>query len=207
MVRWRSSTASPSSSPSTNRRMRTSEAEHIFYNTAAVIGRDGTFLGKYRKGHIPHCAPGFWEKFYFKPGNIGSPVFNPGFNKVGVYICYDRHFPEGGRVWAQGRGDPLQSERDRRRPLRVSRSSSSPPRRSPTYTCRRDQPRRDGAAWCFGEFFGQSYFGDPRGKLIGGGPRDKEYRRRRSRSRSHRRGPRDLAVLSRPQAGPVRRSG
>ena len=73
------------------------EQEGIFYNTAAVIQKDGTYLGKYRKTHIPHVAPGFWEKFYFRPGNLGFPVFDLGFVKIGVYICYDRHFPEGAR--------------------------------------------------------------------------------------------------------------
>ncbi|HRA38674.1 MAG TPA: nitrilase-related carbon-nitrogen hydrolase, partial [Pseudomonadota bacterium] len=70
----------------------------IYYNTAAVIDADGTYLGKYRKNHIPHCAPGFWEKFYFRPGNLGYPVFDTAYGKVGVYICYDRHFPEGARA-------------------------------------------------------------------------------------------------------------
>ena len=74
------------------------EGAKIFYNSAAVIGRDGAFLGKYRKAHIPHAAPGFWEKFYFRPGNLGFPVFDLGFCKIGVYLCYDRHFPEGARV-------------------------------------------------------------------------------------------------------------
>ena len=69
----------------------------IYYNTAAVIDADGTYLGKYRKNHIPHCAPGFWEKFYFRPGNLGYPVFKTRYADVGVYICYDRHFPEGAR--------------------------------------------------------------------------------------------------------------
>jgi N-carbamoylputrescine amidase len=69
----------------------------IYYNTAAVIDADGSFLGTYRKNHIPHCNPGFWEKFYFKPGNLGYPVFDTAVGKVGVYICYDRHFPEGWR--------------------------------------------------------------------------------------------------------------
>jgi beta-ureidopropionase len=63
-----------------------------------VIHNDGAFLGKYRKTHIPHVAPGFWEKFYFRPGNLGYPVFDLGFAKIGVYICYDRHFPEGARA-------------------------------------------------------------------------------------------------------------
>ena len=74
------------------------EQEGVYYNTAAVIHNDGTYLGKYRKTHIPHVAPGFWEKFYFRPGNLGYPVFDLGFAKIGVYICYDRHFPEGARA-------------------------------------------------------------------------------------------------------------
>ena len=69
----------------------------VYYNTAAVIDADGSYLGKYRKTHIPHVN-GFWEKFYFKPGNLGYPVFNTAIGKVGVYICYDRHFPEGPRM-------------------------------------------------------------------------------------------------------------
>ncbi|MGH2483065.1 MAG: nitrilase-related carbon-nitrogen hydrolase, partial [Candidatus Limnocylindria bacterium] len=69
----------------------------IYYNTASVIDADGTYLGKYRKTHIPHVK-GFWEKFYFRPGNLGYPVFDTAVGKVGVYICYDRHFPEGARA-------------------------------------------------------------------------------------------------------------
>ena len=69
----------------------------IYYNTAAVIDADGTYLGKYRKTHIPNLS-GFWEKFYFRPGNLGYPVFETAIGIVGVYICYDRHFPEGARM-------------------------------------------------------------------------------------------------------------
>ena len=74
------------------------EMTGVYYNTAAVIDADGKYLGKYRKNHIPHVGPGFWEKFYFRPGNLGYPVFDTRVGKVGVYICYDRHFPEGARV-------------------------------------------------------------------------------------------------------------
>ena len=74
------------------------EQAGVYYNTAAVIDADGKYLGKYRKNHIPHCKPGFWEKFYFRPGNLGYPVFETAYAKVGVYICYDRHFPEGARA-------------------------------------------------------------------------------------------------------------
>src|SRR5882724_7221621 len=71
----------------------------VYYNTAAVIDADGSYLGKYRKTHIPQVA-GFWEKFFFKPGNSGYPVFKTRYCKLGVYICYDRHFPEGWRALA-----------------------------------------------------------------------------------------------------------
>ena len=73
------------------------ELTGVYYNTAAVIDADGSYLGKYRKTHIPHVK-GFWEKFYFRPGNLGYPVFDTAVGKVGVYICYDRHFPEGWRA-------------------------------------------------------------------------------------------------------------
>jgi beta-ureidopropionase len=72
------------------------ENEGEYYNTAAVIDADGSLLGKYRKHHLPHL-PQFWEKFYFRPGNVGYPVFQTAVGRVGVYICYDRHFPEGWR--------------------------------------------------------------------------------------------------------------
>ncbi len=74
------------------------EMPGVYYNTAAVLDADGGYLGKYRKTHIPHLAPGFWEKYYFKPGNSGYPVFSTSVGKIGVYICYDRHFPEGASI-------------------------------------------------------------------------------------------------------------
>ena len=73
------------------------EQAGVLYNSAAVIDADGKYIGKYRKTHIPHTA-GFWEKFFFRPGNLGYPVFETAYAKVGVYICYDRHFPEGARA-------------------------------------------------------------------------------------------------------------
>src|SRR5256714_9517454 len=73
------------------------EIAGVYYNTAAVIDADGSYLGKYRKNHIPQTS-GFWEKFFFKPGNLGYPVFRTRYATIGVYICYDRHFPEGARA-------------------------------------------------------------------------------------------------------------
>ncbi len=69
----------------------------VYYNTAVVIEADGSLVGKYRKTHLPQVGPCFWEKFYFKPGNLGYPVFDTSAGKIGLIICYDRHFPEVAR--------------------------------------------------------------------------------------------------------------
>jgi beta-ureidopropionase len=74
----------------------------VYYNSAAVIDNDGSYLGKYRKTHIPHVGPCFWEKYYFKPGNVGYPVFDTAIGKIGLIICYDRHFPEVARAVGLG---------------------------------------------------------------------------------------------------------
>jgi beta-ureidopropionase len=152
------------------------EQAGIYYNTAAVIDADGKYLGKYRKTHIPHCKPGFWEKFYFRPGNLGYPVFETAYAKVGVYICYDRHFPEGARALGLNGAE-------------VVFNPSATVAGLSEYLWKLEQPahavangyfvgaiNRVGreAPWNIGEFYGQSYFCDPRGKIIAEGPRDKD---------------------------------
>ncbi len=69
----------------------------LYHNTAAVIDADGSYLGKYRKNHIPD-DPGFYEKFYFTPGDTGYKVFNTKYAKIGVLICWDQWFPEAARI-------------------------------------------------------------------------------------------------------------
>ncbi len=152
------------------------EQEGVYYNTAAVIHNDGTYLGKYRKTHIPHVAPGFWEKFYFKPGNLGYPVFDLGFAKIGVYICYDRHFPEGARALGLNGAE-------------IVFNPSATVAGLSEYLWKLEQPahavangyfigaiNRVGveAPWNIGEFYGQSYFCDPRGRIIAQASRDKD---------------------------------
>ena len=152
------------------------EEEGIFYNTAAVIGRDGKYLGKYRKTHIPHVAPGFWEKFYFRPGNLGYPVFDLGFCKIGVYLCYDRHFPEGARALGLNGAD-------------IVFNPSATVAGLSEYLWKLEQPAHAAAngyfvgainrvgteaPWNIGEFFGQSYFCDPRGQIFAEASRDKD---------------------------------
>ena len=152
------------------------EQEGIYYNTAAVIQNDGTYLGKYRKTHIPHVAPGFWEKFYFRPGNLGFPVFDLGFAKIGVYICYDRHFPEGARALGLNGAE-------------IVFNPSATVAGLSEYLWKLEQPahavangyfiaaiNRVGteAPWNIGEFYGSSYFCDPRGRIFAQASRDRD---------------------------------
>jgi len=152
------------------------EGGQIFYNSAAVIGRDGAFLGKYRKAHIPHAAPGFWEKYYFRPGNLGFPVFDLGLGKVGVYLCYDRHFPEGARVMGLNGAEIVFN------PSAVIAGPNDflwkiePPALAVANGYFVAAINRVGTEvpWNLGEFFGQSYFCNPRGKIIAEGSRDRD---------------------------------
>ena len=141
--------------------------EGTFFNAAAVIDADGTYLGKYRKTHIPQVQ-GFWEKFYFRPGNLGYPVFDTAVGRIGVYICYDRHFPEGWRVLG------LKGARIVFNPSATTRGHSK-------HLWQLEQPaaavaneyfvgaiNRVGAEGLEGtDYYGSSYFADPRGEIVG----------------------------------------
>jgi N-carbamoylputrescine amidase len=74
-------------------------AEGLYHNSTAVLDADGTYLGKYRKMHIPD-DPGYYEKFYFTPGDLGYQVFNSRYGKIGVLICWDQWYPEAARITA-----------------------------------------------------------------------------------------------------------
>ena len=152
------------------------EQTGIYYNSAAVIDADGKYLGKYRKTHIPHVNPGFWEKFYFRPGNLGYPCFDTAYARIGVYICYDRHFPEGARCLGLNGAEIIFN------PSATVAGLSE-------YLWKLEQPahavangyfvgaiNRVGteAPWNIGEFYGQSYFCDPRGQILAEGSRDKD---------------------------------
>src|SRR5215831_9194744 len=144
------------------------EQTGVYYNTAAVIDADGTYLGKYRKTHIPQVK-GFWEKFYFRPGNLGYPTFDTAVGRIGVYICYDRHFPEGWRALGLGGARIVFN------PSATSRGLSS-------YLWQLEQPAAAVANEYFigainrvgvedlgdDDFYGTSYFVDPEGKLVDG---------------------------------------
>ena len=152
------------------------EITGVYYNAAAVIDADGKYLGKYRKSHIPQVQPGFWEKYYFKPGNLGYPCFDTAFARIGVYICYDRHFPEGARALGLGGAE-------------IVFNPSATVAGLSEYLWKLEQPahavangyfvgavNRVGkeAPWNIGDFYGQSYFCDPRGQMLTVGSRDQD---------------------------------
>jgi beta-ureidopropionase len=144
------------------------EQPGVLFNTAAVVDADGRYLGKYRKTHIPQVK-GFWEKFYFRPGNLGYPVFDTAVGKIGVYICYDRHFPEGWRALGLGGAQVVFN------PSATSRGLSA-------YLWQLEQPASAVANEYFigainrvgiedlgdDDFYGTSYFVDPEGKFVDG---------------------------------------
>jgi N-carbamoylputrescine amidase len=151
------------------------EMAGVYYNTAAVLDADGAYLGKYRKTHIPHTS-GFWEKYFFKPGNLGYPTFQTRYAKIGVYICYDRHFPEGARLLGLHGAEIVWN------PSATVAGLSE-------YLWKLEQPahavangyfiaasNRVGteAPWNIGHFYGTSYFCDPRGTFLATGSRDQD---------------------------------
>jgi beta-ureidopropionase len=151
------------------------EQAGVYYNTAAIIDADGKYLGKYRKTHIPQLK-GFWEKFYFRPGNLGYPVFETAVGKVGVYICYDRHFPEGARMLGLHGAEivfiPSATSRGLSQHLwRIEQTSHAIANGYFVGTI-----NRVGIEAEFGEndYYGQSYFCDPRGQFVGEVASDRE---------------------------------
>jgi beta-ureidopropionase len=148
----------------------------IYYNTASVIDADGTYLGKYRKNHIPHCHPGFWEKFYFKPGNLGYPVFETAVGKVGVYICYDRHFPEGARCLGLNGAEIVFNPSATVAGLSEHLWKIEQPAHAVANQYWIGAINRVGTEkpWEMGEFYGSSYFCDPRGQMVAVASRDKD---------------------------------
>ncbi|MCF6342839.1 MAG: hypothetical protein L3J31_08560 [Bacteroidales bacterium] len=151
------------------------EQAGVLYNTAAVIDADGKYMGKYRKNHIPHTS-GFWEKYFFKPGNLGYPVFQTKYARIGVYICYDRHFPEGARALGLNGAEIVYN------PSATVAGLSE-------YLWKLEKPAHAVAngyfmgcinrvgeekPWNLGTFYGQSYFVDPRGQIFSQASRDND---------------------------------
>lgn len=147
----------------------------VYYNTAAVIDADGSYLGKYRKTHIPQVA-GFWEKFFFKPGSSDWPVFNTAYCKLGVYICYDRHFPEGWRALALNGAEYIVNPSATVAGLSEYLWKLEQPASAVANGCWIGAINRVGVEepWSIGEFYGQSYFVNPRGQIEKEASREKD---------------------------------
>ncbi|MBL8931004.1 MAG: acyltransferase [Kineosporiaceae bacterium] len=147
------------------------ESPGLYYNTAVVVDADGSVLGKYRKHHIPHLDR-FWEKFYFRPGNLGYPVFDTAVGPIGVYICYDRHFPEGWREYGL-RGAHIVFNPNATKPGLSNRLwEIEQPAAAAANGYFVAAPNRVGSEENeFGDlavtFYGSSQFVDPRGNLVG----------------------------------------
>ena len=139
----------------------------VYYNTAVVLDADGSTLGIYRKNHIPQTS-GFWEKYFFKPGNLGYPTFQTRYARVGVYICYDRHFPEGARILGLNGAE-------------IVFNPSATVAGLSQYLWKLEQPAHAVAngyfvaasnrvgtegPWNIGHFYGSSYVVDPRGQFL-----------------------------------------
>jgi N-carbamoylputrescine amidase len=142
----------------------------VYYNTAVVIDADGAILGKYRKQHIPQTA-GFWEKYFFKPGDGGYPVFQTRYAKVGVYICYDRHFPEGWRALGLNGAEIVYNPSATVAGLSQYLWKLEQPASAVANTYFVGAINRVGteAPWNIGRFYGSSYFVNPRGEFLATG--------------------------------------
>ena len=151
------------------------EITGVYYNTAAVIDADGSYLGKYRKTHIPQVA-GFWEKFFFKPGQSGWPVFDTAYCKLGVYICYDRHFPEGWRALALNGAEYIVNPSATVAGLSQYLWKLEQPASAVANGCFIGAINRLGteAPWDIGRFYGSSYIVSPRGEMLVEASEDKD---------------------------------
>lgn len=149
------------------------EQAGLLYNTAAVIDADGSYLGKYRKTHIPY-AKTYREKYYFKPGNLGFPVFETRYAKVGVYICYDRHFPEGARALGMNGAEivfiPSATGGRSKKYWHLEQRGHAVANGYFVGTINRVGVEPTGP----NDFYGHSYFCDPYGEILAEGGEDEE---------------------------------
>ena len=156
-------------------------APGVYHNTALVIDADGRLLGRYRKMHIPH-DPGFHEKYYFTPGDGGFPCFDTAAGRIGIAICWDQWFPEAARLLALGGAELVLyptaigwSDSDDERERATQRESWIAVQRGHAisngmFVAAVNRTGREGAL----DFFGSSFAFDPRGRLLGQSPIDRE---------------------------------
>ncbi|MBA3457401.1 MAG: acyltransferase [Deltaproteobacteria bacterium] len=151
------------------------EQAGVYYNTAAILDADGSYLGKYRKTHIPQTS-GFWEKYFFRPGNTGYPVFKTRYATIGAYICYDRHFPEGARALGLAGAEIVYNPSATVAGLSQHLWKIEQPAHAIANGYYVGAINRVGteAPWNIGKFYGNSYFVNPRGEIIACGSEDND---------------------------------
>ena len=143
----------------------------VYYNTAVVVDADGTSARQVPQE--PHPEPrSFWEKFYFRPGNLGYPVFDTAVGTIGVYICYDRHFPEGWRELALNGAQIVFNPNATKPGLSNRLWDLEQAAAAAARTSTSSAPNRVGSESNeFGDkavtFYGTSQFVDPRGNFVG----------------------------------------
>ncbi len=156
-------------------------AQGLYHNTTAVIDADGSYLGKYRKMHIPD-DPGYYEKFYFTPGDLGYKIFETKFGKLGVLICWDQWYPEAARItslmgaeilifptaigWADAQDE--ETNRDQYNAWQIIQRSHAVANGVHVVSINRVGHEADMTFW------GGSFVTNPQGKLLYQGSHDKE---------------------------------
>ncbi|MDX2262111.1 MAG: carbon-nitrogen hydrolase [Gemmatimonadales bacterium] len=165
-------------------------AQGLYHNTAAVIDADGSYLGKYRKMHIPD-DPQFYEKFYFTPGDLGFRSWDTKFGKIGVLICWDQWYPEAARLTAMSGAEilfyptaigwlpPEKAEYGERQQAAWETIQRSHAVANGCYVCAVNRTgleilpeSRDGAPGI--EFWGGSFIADPNGRILSKAGQDEE---------------------------------
>ncbi len=138
------------------------------YNSAAVIDADGRFLGVYRKHHVPSPHAGNYEPFYFHRPDVGFPVFDTAYGRIGVYICYDRHFPEIARIYGVKGAEIVfnpSATGGRRSELVWELEQQAHALANGYFVGALNRVGR-GQPYDSAEFFGKSYFCNPLGELV-----------------------------------------
>ncbi|MBC8153406.1 MAG: carbon-nitrogen hydrolase [Bacteroidetes bacterium] len=157
-------------------------APGLYHNTTAVLDADGTYLGKYRKMHIPD-DPGYYEKFYFTPGDLGYKVFDTKFARIGVLICWDQWYPEAARItalmgaellvyptaigWDTAEPDPAQNQEQYNAWQTIQRSHAIA---NGVHVVSVNRVGREGGQ----QFWGGSFVANPFGSLLYLAPHDQE---------------------------------
>lgn len=152
----------------------------IYHNTAVVVDSDGSIAGKYRKMHIPD-DPGFYEKFYFTPGDLGFQPIQTSVGKLGVLVCWDQWFPEAARLMAMAGADlliyptaigwdPRDDEAEQKRQLDawvISQRAHAVANGLPVISCNRVGHESDPSLQSEGiQFWGNSFIAGPQGEIL-----------------------------------------